>query len=97
MNQYQTLIEIRLTKFFFKLKFQKNVSGGMMAETDTFFLENIHRRPDIAYWTAEQLILMKKKENQIPKFIIEVISKNDHINKVHKKMENYWEAGVEVV
>ena len=97
MNQYQIKIATILVKFFFKLEYEGKVSGTLMPETDTFFLPDVHRRPDIAYWTENQLGKMDEKGNQVPKFVIEVISKTDNINKVHEKMNNYWEAGVEVI
>lgn|GEM_PF-5065782 len=75
----------------------KKVSGSLMPETDTFFLEKIHRRPDIAYFSEAQLAQIDKGENQVPEFVIEVISTKDVVNPLQKKMKNYRDAKVKVV
>ena len=63
---------------------------------DIFFGEN-HRRPDVAYLTDEQIARTAYGENQVPGFVIEVISKKDQMDLVHKKMDDYRGAGVKVV
>lgn len=97
MNQYQIFIATNLMRFFFELFNEKKVSGLLTKETDTLFLETIHRRPDMAWFSEKQLAFMAYGENQVPAFVIEIISSNDQINKVQKKMKNYRDAGVEVV
>ena len=62
-----------------------------------FFLTN-HRRPDIAWLTEQQIYaLADPNAYEVPRFVIEVVSTNDSINKVKAKMINYGDAGVEVV
>ncbi|MBK9016016.1 MAG: Uma2 family endonuclease [Saprospiraceae bacterium] len=68
----------------------------IIAGCDTFFLEN-HRRPDIAWFTDEQIALAKHGVKPMPLFVIEVISTKDQMNLVEDKMENYRAAGVKVV
>jgi Uma2 family endonuclease len=68
----------------------------LISEVDTFFLEN-HRRPDIAWFTDEQISLAKDGVKPVPQFIIEVISTKDQLNLVEEKMDNYRAAGVKVV
>lgn len=97
MNQYQTHIATNLIRFFFSLFTQKKVAGRLSEETDTFFLPKTHRRPDLAWFSERQLARMAHGENQVPEFVIEVISTTDQINKVGKKMRNYRDAGVKVV
>ena len=97
MDQQQQYLYINLFKFLTELTLAGKASGHLLAEVDTFFLDKAHRRPDIAYFTDEQCKLMAEKVNQVPKFVIEVISTNDQINRVHKKMRNYRDAEVEVV
>ncbi len=97
MNQYQTHIATNLVRFFFELFTQKKVTGRLSEETDTFFLPKAHRRPDLAWFSEEQLAKMAHGENQVPEFVIEVISTADQINKVGKKLRNYRAADVKVV
>lgn len=51
----------------------------------------------MAYVSIEQIQQAKKEINPLPKFIIEIISKNDNINRVVKKLENYFSADVQII
>lgn len=55
------------------------------------------RRPDIAFFTNNQIEKAKEGNDEIPEFVIEVISENDNINKVEAKISEYYKAGVKVV
>jgi Uma2 family endonuclease len=97
MDKSQLYIQFNLQEFFRNLKNQKNTSGELIAEPDLFFLTN-HRRPDIAWLTEQQIYaLADPTAYEVPRFVIEVVSTNDNINKVKAKMINYGDAGVEVV
>ena len=61
-----------------------------------FFAGN-HRKPDIAYFTDEQIDAARYNEDIHPDFVIEMISKNDQLERVAEKMENYRKAEVAVV
>lgn len=74
----------------------KNPDGIFIQEGDIFFAAN-HRRPDIAWFTNEQIARTAHGENQVPRFVIEVISNKDQMNLVHKKMQDYRAANVETV
>lgn len=97
MEQKQQYIYNNLSDFLTDLRFAGKASGRLLPEVDTFFLEKAHRRPDIAYFSDEQCKLMAEEVNQVPKFVIEIISSKDQINRVHKKMQNYRDAEVEIV
>ena len=97
MNQYQFYILANLRNLFEDLKKAGKISGYLEAEVDAFFLENVHRIPDIAYFTKEQVISMSQGHNQVPKWVIEIISKIDNINRVTKKLQNYRAAEVAVI
>ena len=97
MNQNQYYLLDNLEAFLYQLKSQYPITGKFNTEIDTFFLDKVHRRPDCAYFTDAQRKLMAQSINQIPKFVIEVVSSRDQINAVHKKMQNYRDADVEVV
>lgn len=97
MDKSQLYIQFNLQNFFDQLKIEKNLEGTLIAEPDLFFLTN-HRRPDIAWLTEQQIYaLADPAAYEVPRFVIEVVSTNDNINKVKAKMINYGDAGVEVV
>ena len=96
MNQNQFFILQNLLAFFRELLNAGKASGELIPEGDTFFLEN-HRRPDIAYFTNEQIARAARGENQVPQFVIEIISKNDVANKVQAKVQDYQRAEVQVI
>lgn len=97
MNQYQDLLADNLVQLFFKLKFDKKISGRLTKEVDTFFLPKVHRRPDMCWFSDEQSLGIIEGKNQVPAFVIEFVSKNDEINYVNRKLKNYQDAGVKVV
>ena len=97
MDKSQIYILVNLTRFLYTLKSANpNIKGDLIAEGDTFFVGN-HRRPDIAFWTDAQIEAGRREEEVVPDFVIEVISKNDQVERVEDKMEDYAAAGVKVV
>lgn len=97
MDRMQFFIQLNLMNFLAQLKSQNNaIDGILISEGDVFFAGN-HRRPDIAYFTAEQIEAARYNEDIHPDFVIEVISKNDQLERVAEKMENYRKAEVAVV
>lgn len=96
IDKTQLFILRNLQDFFLGLKTQGKASGQLISEPDLFFVKN-HRRPDIVWLTDEQIDRLAYNGNDVPAFIIEVISTNDQMNLVHQKMLNYQEAGVRVV
>jgi len=97
MYQEQFFILYNLRKLFTELLVQKKVTGALEAEIDSWFLKDVHRRPDIAWFSEEQIIAMALGENQIPAFVIEIISSNDKAKTVQEKLKNYRAAGVQVI
>ncbi|MCC6724255.1 MAG: Uma2 family endonuclease [Saprospiraceae bacterium] len=96
MDYNQFNIVRNLVNLFNKLLALGKTSGMLMPEGDIFFLGN-HRRPDISWLSEEQIDRTAYHENQVPRFVVEVISNKDQMNLVHKKMQDYRAAGVEVV
>ncbi|MBC7776828.1 MAG: Uma2 family endonuclease [Phycisphaerae bacterium] len=92
----QFYIACNLWNLFEQLLAIGQASGILMSGGDIFFGQN-HRRPDLAYLTDEQIARTAYGENQVPQFVIEVISSNDQLNAVADKMGNYRSAGVQVV
>ncbi len=95
INQYQLFIAENLILFFEKLRTARKVSGLLISEVDTFFLEN-HRKPDFSYFTSEQIARAADGENQVPLFVIEIISTHDKTQKTQRKIQDYQAAGVQV-
>lgn len=97
MDSTQFFIVANLLRFLYALKAgNARLDGELIAEGDTFFAGN-HRRPDIAYYTNAQIRTAKNGTPVVPDFVVEIISKQDQIEKVEQKMEDYTAAGVSVI
>lgn len=97
MDKKQFFIIENLLALLDKLRYEKKANGRLIPEGDNFFKGN-HRRPDIAYYTQEQIRLAQDDANiVVPQFVIEVISTNDQMNKVVLKMKDYRAAEVPIV
>lgn len=97
MNQYQYFILLNIQRHFARFKQEHHSNGEFLAEIDTFFQKNVHRRPDLAWFSDEQVARMAWRENQVPKFVIEIISENDVVDKLLDKLKDYHDAQVGVV
>ena len=53
MYPHQRFILKNLRSLFRKLYNEDKVTGSFEAETDIFFLKNVHRRPNISYFNEE--------------------------------------------
>jgi Uma2 family endonuclease len=96
MNQEQSKFYYLLLGLFLNTAAAK-IGGMLIAETDMGTSTEQIRRPDIAYYTKEQLPMMWSGQNQVAPWVIEVISTNDYANKINKKLDEYFLAGVQVV
>ena len=97
MNVQQLYIWKNLNRYFQTLKEASDLKGELTVETDTFLDASIHRRPDIAYFTDDQIVAAIEHPVQVPGFVIEIISPTDNVNKVNKKVRTYFEKGIQVV
>lgn len=96
MDKTQLYILRTIQNFFYTQKSKGKVDGNLVSEPDLFFLEH-HRRPDIAWLTDAEIDQLTYDSKDVPAFVIEVISTNDQINRVERKMDDYRAAGVQVV
>jgi Uma2 family endonuclease len=97
MDRKQFYIIENLTALLDLVKNKYKIDGRLIPEGDNFFSGN-HRRPDVAYYTRDQIRLAQDDDNEVvPQFVIEVISTNDQMNKVVKKMKNYRAAEVPII
>lgn len=96
MNQQQSRFFHLLLGLFSKTEASRR--GGMLiTETDMATSVEQLRRPDIAFYTGEQLPKMWAGENQIAPWVAEVISPTDRAENMYEKLEEYFRAGVQVV
>ncbi len=96
MNQQQTKFFILLLDLLLKTNAYKD--GGMLVmETDMDTSPVQLRRPDIAFYSGVQRPKMWAGENQVAPWVTEVISPTDKAEDIHKKLDEYFRAGVQVV
>ena len=96
LDYTQFYIAQNLYNYFESLRFKNKIDGLLIIKGDVHFLKN-HRRPDIAFFTSQQIEDAADGINPVPKFVIEIISNTDAINRVNKKLQDYRAANVEVV
>jgi Uma2 family endonuclease len=84
-----------LNSLFIEKEYHK--SGTFMAEPDVMLTALQMRRPDIAYFTKEQIQRGRQGEDVIPAFVIEVLSETDQAYRIEEKIAEYFKAGVQVV
>jgi Uma2 family endonuclease len=95
MKQEELYIVENLTDFFYSIK--SLVGGILTSEIETWTSDVKWRKPDMAYFSKEQIAMASEKINTIPTFAIELVSKNDDVNDVLDKNIEYFRAGVKVV
>ena len=96
MDRKQFYIVVNLLRHFSELYNNGQVTGSLIPEGDTFFGKN-HRRPDLAYYTDEQVESAAEDDDAEPQFVIEIISTTDQMNRVHKKMQDYRTVKIPVI
>lgn len=68
-----------------------------MAEPDVMLTALQMRRPDIAYFTKEQIQQGRNGEDVIPAFVVEILSETDQAYRIEEKLTEYFRAGIQVV
>lgn len=96
MKQEELYIIQRICRNFTGTTAYQNYAE-LIPEIDCWVTEKQMRRPDLAYYTAEQIKLAATGQPVIPAFVIEIISEHDDLTKVEKKQIEYFRAGVQVV
>lgn len=95
INKTQFRIYAILNRFFVERGYLK--TGTLVSEQDVMLSGIQMRRPDIAYFTIEQELRMNKGIDEIPEFVIEVISGSDNSYRIEDKIAEYFKAGVKVI
>lgn len=90
-------IVINLQRKFYKTLAFKN--GGLLTEVECYLSKiNKLRIPDLCYLTKHQIENCKDpKINQVPSFVIEIISKSNSGTEIESKNNDYFDSGVKVV
>lgn len=93
----EKLILDRLIRAFVRSKAYA-AGGNLFTETD-FILpgQDRVRRPDLAYYTADQIAKSTAQREQVPPFIIEILSPHDNGMEMERKLDDYFAAGVQCV
>jgi Uma2 family endonuclease len=81
--------------FYTTTAFQQRAQ--LIPEIDVWVNDSQRRRPDLAFFTADQIRAMADGQNEIPVFAVEILSDYDEVNKQLKKFNEYFAAGVQVV
>ncbi len=90
LHIYNNLLRLFMTTSAFQ-------EGGMLAgEIETMTTVFQLRKPDIAFFSAEQVKRADDKNAEIPAFVVELISKNDVAYHLQEKLDEYFDAGVQV-
>ena len=99
MNRRELFIVRALTDFFYQLKYRvgSNIGGTVVNELETWTSETNWRRPDWAYVTDAQINSGRADDAIVPEFMVEMLSKNDDILVVQKKIYEYFRIGVKVL
>ncbi len=95
-RQDEMLMLKQLTRLFARTEAYSR-GGELLAEVDVWFTESQMRRPDVAFYSAEQLAEISQGRTAIPHFVIEFASESDNEAKSVQKRHEYFDAGVQVV
>lgn len=95
MKKEQLYIYDLLFNLFIEHGYQKR--GTLVAEQEVMLSGIQMHRPDIAYFTKEQVNVTRRSENAIPEFVIEIISEGDLLYKFEEKLAEYFKSTVQVV
>ena len=69
----------------------------LIAERDVYVDDTRKRRPDLAYYTQEQLLEIRKGLHPKTRFVVEVLSGSEAYQDVLDKIQDYFDAGTELV
>ena len=96
IKQEEVLMLKQLTRRFQRTSAYER-EGELVGEMDVVLLNDQVRRPDVAYYTGEQIQLIATGVTAIPGFVVEFGSVTDNELTSIKKRHEYFDAGVQVV
>ncbi len=96
MKQLEAFIIKFLTRIFVATSaFQSG--GELFQEMDAYIDSTRKRRPDLAYFTAEQIAEMRAGQHLATLFAIEILSDSESYKDVTDKIQDYFDAGTQLV
>lgn len=96
MKQEEYLLLKFLTRLFIKTAaFERG--DELTPEMDSYVDNQRKRRPDLAYFTLEQIEDTRTGNRQKTRFAIEILSDSESYQDVINKVEDYFDAGAELV
>ena len=96
MKQLEAFIVKFLTRIFVTTSaFQSG--GELFQEMDAYIDSTRKRRPDLAYFTAEQIAEMRAGQHLATLFAIEILSDSESYKDVTDKIQDYFDAGTQLV
>lgn len=96
MKQAEYLIIKFLTRLFTQTKFYQR-GDELTPEMDSYVDDTRKRRPDLAYFTLEQIQETGRGIRQKTRFAIEILSDSESYEGVLEKIQDYFDAGAELV
>lgn len=97
MNRDQSIIQAALMAFFYTNPAFSTL-GALIVELDMYIPHvDRTRRADLAFLNKQQMEDSTKGDFSVAPFVIEVISSNDKFGETETKLNEYFEAGVQVV
>ncbi|QDK80709.1 Uma2 family endonuclease [Spirosoma sp. KCTC 42546] len=96
MRQEEMAIIQRITRRFAQTIAYQN-DAELIPEIEVWVSEKQMRRPDLSFYTSEQIAASKKRDPVMPSFVAEIVSENDDARKYIKKLHGYFQAGVQNV
>jgi Uma2 family endonuclease len=96
MKQAEYLILKFLTRLFAQTNAYRS-GDELTPEMDSYVDATRKRRPDLAYFTLEQILETGKGIRQKTRFAIEILSDSESYENVLEKIQDYFDAGAELV
>jgi Uma2 family endonuclease len=96
MKQIELLIVKFLTRLFAHASAYQN-GGELVQEIDIPIDEFRKRVADLAYFTENQIVATANGQKAVPSFAIELLSPNEILEDIEDKIQDYFDAGVQVV
>jgi Uma2 family endonuclease len=101
----ETSDTMKITEHYIILNLQKAFKKTKAFSSDDLLTSEIEvwtsptqmRKPDLTFITLEQTRAAMDGYMPVPEFVIEVVSKNDNFNDLGDKIDEYFNAGVEIV
>lgn len=89
------IVDFLVRRFVKTAAFEKG--DNLLTEFDSYVDSLRKRVPDLAYFSAEQIKKTREGERVMPVFTLEVLSDSESQNDVLEKVQDYFDAGVQLV